>query len=202
MSIFRSSPESSSYLKSLTEDSSANFSPAFSSSIYEYKLQIKNTEGSVGITPTLASTKATLYMNNQAIDSGKKQVIGLDTGDNEIKFKVVAQDGSTRTYTLTINRSPYVDISDSYLQYIKTNIKSGLSPSFSNDETYYDVMAKSTEKKVQVWVAPMNSNAIVSIDGIQRKTVTYDLYGLQYIVIEVMGPSGNKRQYNVNVQQQ
>lgn len=202
VSIFRSSPESSSLLKSLTETASANLSPAFSPSVYEYTLKTKNTEASVDITPTLESTKATLYMNGQAISSGKKQTIGLDAGDNEIKFKVVAQDGSIHTYKLTIERSPYVDVSDSYLQYIKVNIKSGLSPAFNNDETEYDVKAKSTDKKVQLWVAPKDSRAIISIDGIQRKTVTYTLEGLQYIVVQVLGPSGNKREYHVTVQQE
>lgn len=202
INVFRTSPESSSYLKSLIESASGSLSPAFSRSVYTYTLQTKNTEGSVDITPTVESTKAKLYMNNQIITSGKKQTIGLDPGDNEIKFKVVAEDGATRTYTLTVNRSPYVDISDSFLQYIKVSISSGLSPSFSNDETEYYVRAKSTDKQVQLWTAPKSSSAIVSIDGIQRKTVTYALQGLQYIVIQVLGPSGNKREYHVTVQQE
>jgi hypothetical protein len=66
------------------------------------------------------------------------------------------------------------------------------------NETNYEVRARAGEKTAQFKVVPVNSNAIVAIDDVQRTYVSYAI-GFRTVKIHVVSPDGLERTYKVKV---
>ena len=68
-----------------------------------YDLQVGNEIESVTLTPTTAHAAATVVINvnGQVVES---ETINLNSGENNINIIVTAQNGDTKTYTVTITR--------------------------------------------------------------------------------------------------
>ncbi|WP_187274374.1 cadherin-like beta sandwich domain-containing protein [Paenibacillus sp. N3.4] len=96
-------------LSSLTLSSGA-LSPAFASGKTDYKSSVANGVSSLSVTASVYDSNATMTVNGTPIISGQASgAINLATGDNTITVAVKAQDGTTKTYTITVNReSNYV----------------------------------------------------------------------------------------------
>lgn len=71
-----------------------NFTPAFSSEIYDYTATVSSNISRLVVSTTLSDTKATTQV------SGTK----IETGDNKTTIIVTAEDGSQSTYTLYITK--------------------------------------------------------------------------------------------------
>ncbi|WP_423147935.1 Ig-like domain-containing protein [Rubrolithibacter danxiaensis] len=84
--------------------SSGTLSPAFASATTSYTASVPNATTSVNIIPTVADATATVTVNGTATTSGSAKSISLITGVNSIPIIVTAQDGTIKTYTLTITR--------------------------------------------------------------------------------------------------
>jgi hypothetical protein len=86
--------------------SGAPLSPAFASGTTSYTSQVPNTTTSVTVTPTAANSFATIQVNGVAVPSGTASgPISLNVGSNVISTVVTAQNGTTRTYTVTVTRA-------------------------------------------------------------------------------------------------
>ncbi|WP_299590008.1 cadherin-like beta sandwich domain-containing protein [Mucilaginibacter sp.] len=71
----------------------------------DYVATVSNTVTSVTLTPTTQDPTATITINNIAVASGTPSGgITLNAGDNIITTVVTAQDGSTKTYNITVTR--------------------------------------------------------------------------------------------------
>jgi uncharacterized repeat protein (TIGR02543 family) len=81
----------------------AALSPSFASSTTAYVAGVWNETTSVTITPTVAFATATVKVNNVTVTSGSASgPIALVAGSNTITTVVTAEDGSTKTYTVTV----------------------------------------------------------------------------------------------------
>ncbi|WP_378945955.1 cadherin-like beta sandwich domain-containing protein [Mesorhizobium sp. ANAO-SY3R2] len=85
--------------------SSGTLSPAFAPGTLAYTTSVANTVAAIVVVPTLSDASATITVNGSATASGVGGSISLAVGANTIWVVVTAQDGSTRTYQLTITRA-------------------------------------------------------------------------------------------------
>jgi alpha-tubulin suppressor-like RCC1 family protein len=84
-------------------------SPAFDPATLNYTLNVPYEVNGIRITPTLADATATVKVNTVAVVSGTpSSTINLSVGSNTITTVVTAQSANTKTYTLTVTRSPLV----------------------------------------------------------------------------------------------
>ncbi|MBU9713453.1 cadherin-like beta sandwich domain-containing protein [Evansella tamaricis] len=79
--------------------------PSFTASVEEYDLTLGYEVEAITVTPTVAEENAIVEVNGVEVDSGEGAVsVGLHDGTNTITVKVIAHNGSTNTYTITIER--------------------------------------------------------------------------------------------------
>jgi hypothetical protein len=79
--------------------------PGFASGITSYSASVAYADSSVYVTPTM-SVSGTLTVNGTATPSASQSgQIPLSVGTNTITIVTLAQDGTTKTYTVTVERS-------------------------------------------------------------------------------------------------
>ncbi|MDW8847253.1 autotransporter domain-containing protein [Erwinia sp. MMLR14_017] len=87
--------------------SSGTLSPSFSAGNSSYSASVANSTASVTVTPVVSESHATVTVNGNAVTSGSaSQSISLTAGSPaSISVVVTAQDGSARSYTLSVTRA-------------------------------------------------------------------------------------------------
>ncbi|KAA9325709.1 hypothetical protein F0P94_17400, partial [Adhaeribacter soli] len=94
--------------------SSGTLSPVFSSATTSYSASVANSVSSITVRPTKTQTNATIQVqvNSQGystVASGNiSSALALNTGNNAINVRVIAQDGSATIYTVTVDRQALV----------------------------------------------------------------------------------------------
>ena len=84
---------------------SAGTLPAFAAATTSYAVDVDNDVASVTLTPTTSDTTASVTVAGTAVTSATaSSAIALNVGTNEIAIVVTAQDGTEKTYTVTIDR--------------------------------------------------------------------------------------------------
>ncbi|MFD2331403.1 cadherin-like beta sandwich domain-containing protein [Cohnella sp. GCM10020058] len=97
-------PSSNASLKGLTL-SAGTLSPTFASGTTNYTVNVGNTVTSITVTPTAASSAATIKVNDATVASGAASAgIPLSAGSNQITVEVTAQDNSRLSYTIMVTR--------------------------------------------------------------------------------------------------
>ena len=85
--------------------SAGNLSPSFTPGTLTYTTSVSNTTSSITVTPTTSDANATVQINGVTVTSGSPYQVALNVGSNTITVTVTAQDGTTQTYTITVNRA-------------------------------------------------------------------------------------------------
>ena len=84
---------------------SAGTLPAFAAATTSYAVDVDNDVASVTLTPTTSDTTASVTVAGTAVTSATaSSAIALNVGTNEIAIVVTAQNGTEKTYTVTIDR--------------------------------------------------------------------------------------------------
>ncbi len=101
-------------------------------------------------------------MNSYYYVEGNENLV---EGDNTIKITVVAEDGSTRTYTIVVTKSSDPEKSNAYLEnLVIENVE--LSPKFQSEVLEYDLgEVEADVKKLNILTFPKNEKATVEIKG-------------------------------------
>lgn len=79
--------------------------PSFSSATTSYTASVDHNTSSVSITPTASDAAATIKVNGNTVASGNAATIALVAGNNVITTVVTAEDGTTKTYTVTVTKA-------------------------------------------------------------------------------------------------
>jgi subtilase family serine protease len=135
-----------------------------------YNVSVEWNVSSVIVTPTVNESHATVTVNGNAVLSGQPSgSINLNHGNNTVTIVVTAQDSSTKTYTIIVNRAPVSN--DATLNSL--TISSGtLSPGFnSNTISYTDSVANNV---LSVTVTPLANNptSTIKVNGVSVATGT------------------------------
>ena len=80
-------------------------SPSFDPVDLAYTAGVDNVVTSVTVTPTANHGDATVTVNGSTVASGSDHRVSLVVGSNVITIEVTAQDGTTRRYTVTVDRA-------------------------------------------------------------------------------------------------
>ena len=151
---------------------------------------------------TITTSQKTAIISATASHSTSK-ITGLGSknlscGLNTYKVKVTPQIGSSKTYTVTINRTcqntnEQTNTSGVYLKNITVS-KGKLSPTFTKEQTSYTVEVSKDTDKITVTGIRNSSNQTVT-GNVENKKLEY---GSNTIKITVK-QNGNQETYTVNV---
>lgn len=185
--------DSDSKLKSLSVEG-YSLSPSFSANTKAYTVNVPEGTTSVNISAAANSTKA-----KSVTGTGNKTL----TGDTST-FNVVctAENNSSTTYTITVNRAKHVDptpeekSSDATLKVLDVSGYS-YSPAFNPNTTSYSMTVANGVTELNVGAIPTDSKATVKIEGNYGWSV-----GKNTIKITVTAEDGTKKVYEVNVTRQ
>ncbi len=143
--------------------STGALSPAFATGTVNYTASVPNTVTSVTLTPTTTDANATVTVNGATVASGTASgAIALVVGANKITTIITAQNGTTtKTYTVTVNRSPSVNANLASMGPSVTP----LSPTFTPATTSYTLAVKNTVTSMTVKPVTSDANATIKVNG-------------------------------------
>ena len=96
-------------LKSLSV-SGHSLGETFAPDTTSYTVGVGNGVSSIDVTAETSDSKALMLIDGVIVDSGDSASIPIGEGENVAKIMVVAQDASTKTYTLTVTREKTLTI--------------------------------------------------------------------------------------------
>ncbi|RRJ63283.1 hypothetical protein EHV15_10385 [Paenibacillus oralis] len=84
--------------------STGTIQPAVTDAVYDYTMSVSNNTSQIRFTVAF-NPEATITVNGRLVENGQtSDAISLREGKNEITIVITEQDGSTRTYTITVTR--------------------------------------------------------------------------------------------------
>lgn len=176
-------------LKSLTL-SSGTLIPSFDGGTLKYNVTVPNSSARFNVTPVLEDLRATVKVNGISVASGDKSLdIALKVGFNTVKIVVAAENGTPKTYTLTVNRLAYdfkgflspikADGSGSFKAGSVIPVKFQLKS--IQGYTYSSARARVYIAKVTDGIAGDEKAAVASGFGYTGNLCRYDNYNMQYV---------------------
>lgn len=132
--------------------------PTLSPGISHYEVRAPARNDTFIVTPTVANAHATVTVNGSVVASGTaSSPINRRTGQNLVSIIVTAQDGSTKSYSLTA-------VDDSCLAGLTINT-GVLSPAFSPDRTDYAEDVPATATTVRLTPRARDSSSSITVNG-------------------------------------
>lgn len=187
--------------------SSGTLSPTFAAGTTSYAASVANGVSSITLTPTVNESHATVKINGTSVSSGAASgAVSLSVGNNPISVAVTAQDGTTNTYALTVNRAASPGGSrSSNADLSGLSLSSGsLSPVFASGTTSYSASVASGVNTLTVTPMASDGTATVKVNG---ATVTSGSasgsiglsVGTNSITVTVTAQDGTTKTYGVTV---
>ncbi|MBT2560854.1 cadherin-like beta sandwich domain-containing protein, partial [Pedobacter sp. ISL-68] len=125
--------------------SAGTLTPAFASATIAYTASVSNVTASINVTATRNQANATIKINGNTVTSGSATAVALSVGVNSIAVLVTAQNGTTKTYTITVTRAQPVTATpvsvtpaNGSLLNTRTPTYTGTSPGNANINVYVD----------------------------------------------------------------
>lgn len=88
------------------QPSQGSLSPAFNANTLAYSISVANNVAAIALTPVVAEPNATVTVNGSPVTSGSaSSSVSLAVGATTIAVVVTAQDGTVKTYNVTVTRS-------------------------------------------------------------------------------------------------
>lgn len=95
--------------------SSGTLSPAFVAGTTSYTVSVANAVTDLSVTATVAQSNASFTINGTTAISGEpSSSLPLNIGANVFNIVVTAQDGTTKTYTITVTRADFPNTAPSF----------------------------------------------------------------------------------------
>lgn len=144
------------------ELSAAPLSPEFTPATTSYAVATPTTTTQTTVTATLSDPRATLRINNQVAVSGQPfGPLPLATGSNTITILVTSVAGTTKTYTVSVNRAGPGNADLASLA-----VSAGaLNPVFAANTVSYAVTAASTTATTTVTARVAAATSTLTING-------------------------------------
>ncbi|MCB1099875.1 MAG: cadherin-like beta sandwich domain-containing protein [Verrucomicrobiae bacterium] len=192
-------------LAALTSSAGA-FTPAFSSEVTVYEIDVPNTTASLSLMPTVAQGAATVTVQRRAVASGSaSEAFDLEVGSNTIIVEVTAPDRFTKkAYVLIVTRAAPLGLS-SNANLASLFVSAGtLSPAFNQNVLSYSLSVASSVSRTRVIPTLADANAAVTINGtaVSSGSASGELAlqaGSNTITVLVSAEDGSMKTYTVTV---
>ncbi len=150
--------------------SSGTISPAFSQTTTAYNASVANNITTISVKAVLADTTASMTINGMTTASKTFSApITLNTGNNVIPVVITAQDGSSKTYNVTVTRAASTG---DYLAGLTTSTGT-LSPSFSPYTNAYSVSVSNLITSIQVKPTLVDTTGNITVNGTRVNNASY-----------------------------
>ncbi|MBE6161076.1 MAG: hypothetical protein E7158_02490 [Firmicutes bacterium] len=152
------------YLKSLTTNN-GELVPEFNKNVQDYTIEVENSVDSITLNGVAESSSATV--------SGNVNNASLVEGENKFAITVTAEDKTTRTYNIIVNRK---ENAANKLQLDSLNVKEGeLTPSFSPLREDYVAYIPNDYDTATIEFTPHDPDAIVTINWVKVTGNEYEM---------------------------
>lgn len=179
-------------LKSL-DVSGFTLSPKFKSNVNTYSMKVANNITSLKVSAIANSDKAKVEISGNT---------NWKEGNNVVTIKVTAEDGTTNTYIVNVNRAASGDTtttptksSDNYLKSLTINSSHTMSSKFDKNTSTYNIEVPYEVDKLDLSALTNNSKAKVEITGNENFLVGQ----VNIVEIKVTAEDGSIRIYTLNV---
>ncbi|MEO6097237.1 MAG: cadherin-like beta sandwich domain-containing protein [Fibrobacteria bacterium] len=136
-------------------------SPAFATATPAYSAAVGNAVASVNVTATLADTTASVSIQSAPAASGKPSAaIALGLGAQVIPIIVTAQNGQTRSYSVTVTRQA----GEANLKSLAVSVGT-LAPAFAAATAGYAVQVSQSATTVNITASPKDAKATLTLNG-------------------------------------
>jgi len=185
------------------------FDQKFSINTQTYQLSVDNTVSDLLATISIEDENAKLYINGQKTISSSEINLQLVDGENIFHILVVAENGDTGEYQLTVMRGaasdpePSPELSNNAdLTSIEINNVS-LNQIFNADQLQYNANVSSSIDSVEISAVLSDSSAILSVNQIvinsgELKTHALNI-GTNNIVFLIRAEDGSQKLYSLTV---
>lgn len=160
---------------------------SFNKNTTSYKVNVDSNITSIKISASVEDGKASF------VSGSGPRTVKLNYGNNNILIKVKAENGSIKTYTITVNRKDNrsSDSSLSSLSVVPTEINFNKNTTTYNTSVAYDVSS------VKVSYTVNDTKAKAEVIGSEKLSV-----GDNKIIVKVTAENGSVTQYTINVNRQ
>ncbi|MCS7463146.1 cadherin-like beta sandwich domain-containing protein [Paenibacillus doosanensis] len=183
--------------------SSGSLTPAFTPGTTAYAAAVDNSVSNITVTASVYDSQATMTVNGNLVASGQASpAVRLQVGANPVTIVVTAQDGTTKMYTVSVQRaaalSGNADLSSLTLS------SGSLSPAFAPGTTAYTANVDSGVSSLTVTAAVSDSSAAVTVNGKpvasgQASQAVPLQFGSNPVTIAVTAQDGTTKTYNITV---
>jgi gliding motility-associated-like protein len=143
--------------------SNTTLTPAFNANTINYAAGVTNTVSAVTITPRVAEPNATVKVNGTAVASGNGIAITVNNGSNSIATVVTAQDGTTKTYSITVVKSSFSNNADLSALSLSNGT---LSPAFSAAGNSYTALVSNATTSINITPTIADATATLKVQGL------------------------------------
>lgn len=184
--------------------SAGTLAPAFKPLALAYSLQVAYVDSQISLTASTSDSKAEMAVNGKPVESGKpSDPVDIKVGTAQDVFKVVvtAQDGSQKTYAISVTRLPSNDTRLAKLDPVGFALKPAFSPALLEyaDTVASAVASVSLKPAAAHPAAKVTVNDSIVVSGASSKPVPL-IVGDNLIKVEVTAQDGKtKAIYNVKV---
>jgi uncharacterized delta-60 repeat protein len=186
--------------------SAGTLSPTFASGTITYTASVPNATASISVIPTTADTTASIQVRVNGgsyanVTSGSvSSSLALNVGANTVDVKVTAQDGTTKTYTVTVTRAGSSNADLSAL-----TLSSGtLTPTFASGTITYTATVPTATSSITVTPTRVEANATIKVNNVSvtsgqpSGSITLNI-GANTISVVVTAQDGSTKTYTVTV---
>ena len=171
---------------------------SFDADTTSYYVTVGSDVTSIDLTASASDDKAVMLLDGAILSQGGTESIPLSVGDNTVEIMVIAQDATTKIYSVTINRGS----SDATLSGL-TLSDGTLSPSFSCTTYAYTVTVANTVADLTVTPTSSDNAATVTVNGAAAATSVSLSVGSNTVTVLVTGADGvSTKMYTVTVTRQ
>ena len=170
----------------------------FDTDTTSYYVTVGSDVTSVDLDASADDGKAVMLLDGAILSQGGTESIPLSVGDNTVELMVIAQDATTKTYAVTINRGS----SDASLSNL-TLSEGTLSPSFNPATDSYTAVVANSVSSLTVTPTSSDTTATVTVNDAAAATPVSLSVGSNTVAIEVTGSDGvTTKTYTVTVMRQ
>ncbi|WP_158289287.1 hemoblobin-interacting domain-containing protein [Paenibacillus flagellatus] len=175
--------------------------PDFAPDQTEYVVDVGNEVSGLVVSATASDVNAAVSVNGQPEAVGEASgEVALNVGDNAVRIEVTAQDGTKKTYTITVRRAASGNADLSGL-----TLSSGfLNPGFRPEISDYTAIVANDVSGLAVTATSAEPSAELTVNGIpvrsgQDSEIIPLHVGYNTIAVNVTAPDRTVRSYRVTV---